>query len=68
MISSSKVNVFQYLPLSYMQTLILTALQKVLFMAVIPEVVNRGSIFSKKLRAPGFSPRRVAEVTRLRQQ
>jgi hypothetical protein len=38
------------------------------FMAVIPEVFNRESILFKKLRALGFSPRRVAEVTRLRQQ
>jgi hypothetical protein len=44
----------------------LTTSQKVLFMAVIPEVLNRESILFKKLRAHGFSPRRVAEVTRLR--
>jgi len=48
------------------EKLILTTSQKVLFMAVIPEVLNRESILFKKLRAPGFSPRRVAEVTRLR--
>jgi len=56
----------------------LTTSQKVLFRAVILEVLNRESILFRKLRAPGFSPRRVApalrrvrrgeEVTRLRQQ
>ncbi len=34
----------------------MTTLQKVLFMAVIPEVLNRESIFFKKLRTPGFPP------------
>ena len=29
---------------------------KVLFMAVIPEVLNRESILFRKLRAPGFPP------------
>jgi hypothetical protein len=36
----------------------LTTSQKVLFMAVIPEVLNRESILFKKLRAPGFPPSR----------
>jgi hypothetical protein len=35
---------------------ILTTSQKVLFMAVIPEALNRESILFKKLRAPGFPP------------
>jgi len=34
----------------------MTTSRKVLFMAVIPEVLNRESILFKKLRAPGFPP------------
>jgi len=33
-----------------------TTSQKVLFMAVIPEVLNRESILFRKLRAHGFPP------------
>jgi len=33
-----------------------TTSQKIFFMAVIPEVLNRESILFKKLRAPGFPP------------
>jgi hypothetical protein len=36
----------------------LTTSQKILLMAVIPEVRNRESILFKKLRAPGFPPSR----------
>ena len=32
----------------------MTASYKVLFIAVIPEVLNRESILFKKVRAPGF--------------
>jgi hypothetical protein len=35
---------------------ILITSQKVLFMSVIPEVLNRESILFRKLRAPGFPP------------
>ena len=38
--------------------------QKVLFMAVIPEVFNRESILFKKLRAPGFPPSPTAGALR----
>ncbi len=40
------------------EKLILTTSQKDLFMAVIPEVLNRESILFKKLRAHGFPPSR----------
>jgi hypothetical protein len=42
--------------MSFFLYAILTTSQKVLFTAVIPEVLNRESILFKKLRAPGFPP------------
>jgi len=42
----------------FLQRIVLITSQKVLFMAVIPEVLNRESILFKKLRALGFPPSR----------